>query len=237
MSESFSRALDALTQENGRGVDLSRPFVDALPIHGAAVSTLGALLGTETMSATDETAAKLDELQFDLGEGPCWDAMSAAAPVLEPDIRQRPVRIWPAFSDAVRSQDVGAIFAFPMLVGPLRLGAVDLYCSTPQQFSAVDTERSEALASAVSRLVLRRALTHLEQPEPLDPGSPFFRRTLHQATGMVIAQLNIPPDDARLVIQAHAFATGRSVQEVAEDVLARILDFSVVDGSMGGSDD
>ena len=236
MSERFSRAMDALTQEGVRSVNLSQPFVDVLPVHGASVSTLGTLLGAETMSATDETAAKIDELQFDLGEGPCWDAMAAATPVLEPDIRNHPVRVWPAFSEAIRSHDIGAIFAFPMLIGPLRLGAIDLYCSTPVALSTVDTQRSEALASAVSRHVLRRALTHLEQPDSLDPGSPFFRRTLHQATGMVLAQLNIPPDDARLVIQAHAFATGLSVQEVAENVLARKIDFAVRDGAGGPND-
>ena len=234
MPEGFDRAMEALTRNDGRGVDLAQPFVDVLPVQGASVATLGTLLGTETVSATDDQAARIDELQFDLGEGPCWDAMLAASPVFEPDIRNSPARVWPAFSEAIKSEDIGAIFAFPLVVGPLHLGAVDLYCSTPQGLSAVDTQRSEALTAVVSRLVLRRALAALDQPESLDPGNPFFRRTLHQATGMVLAQLNVPPDDARLVIQAHAFASGRSVQEVAEDVLARRLDFSVSDGSTGG---
>jgi hypothetical protein len=237
MSDRFDRAMKALTGEESRHVNLSQPFVDVLPIHGASVSTLGRFLGNETVSATDDQAARIDELQFDLGEGPCWDAMSTSAPVLEPDIRNRPVGVWPAFSEAIRAQGVGAIFAFPMVVGPLQLGAVDLYCSSPQTLSSTDTQRSEALALVVGRLVLRHALTQLDQPESLESASPFFRRTLHQATGMVLAQLNIPPDDARLVIQAHAFATGRSVHEVSEDILNRRLDFSVSDGSPGGSND
>ncbi|RLQ82829.1 ANTAR domain-containing protein [Mycetocola zhadangensis] len=229
--------MESLTRNDGRGADLAQPFVDALPVHGASVSTLGTLLGTGTVSATDQQAARIDELQFDLGEGPCWDAMLAAAPVLEPDIRNSPGRVWPAFSEAIRSENIGAIFAFPLVVGPLHLGAVDLYCSTPQGLSAADTQRSEALSAVVGRLVLRRALAQLDQPESLDPNDPFFRRTLHQATGMVLAQLNIPPDDARLVIQAHAFATSRPVQAVAEDILARRLDFSVSDSSTGGPHD
>lgn len=236
MPESFSRAMDALTREDGRSPDLAQPFVDALPVEGAAVSTLGALLGNETVSATNSQAAKIDELQFDLGEGPCWDAMASAQPILEPDVANRPTRAWPAFSEALRHENVGAIFAFPMLVGSLRLGAVDLYCSTPFALSPLDTQRSEALASAVSRLVLRRALAQFDQPDSQEPDNPFFRRTLHQATGMVLAQLNIPPDDARLVIQAHAFAAGRPVQEVAEDIVTRKLDISQTD-SLGRTHD
>ncbi|MFU8945436.1 GAF and ANTAR domain-containing protein [Mycetocola zhadangensis] len=237
MPEHFARAMKDLTHNDGAGADLSRPFVDALPVTGAAVSTLGALLGTETVSATNSQAAKLDELQFDLGEGPCWDAMNSAQPVLEPDLIHRPSRAWPAFSDAIRKEDVGAIFAFPMLVGSLRLGAVDLYSSTPRELTSLDTQRSAALTSVVSRLVLRRALAKFEQPEPEDAVSPYFRRAFHQATGMVLAQLDISPDDAKLVIQAHAFSAGRSVQEVSEDILARKLDFSASTDSAGGNND
>lgn len=223
--------MEALTRDDGLNADLSQPFVDALPVDGAAVSTLGSLLGNETVSATSPQAAKLDELQFDLGEGPCWDAMTSARPVLEPDIVNRPTRAWPAFSEALRNENIGAIFAFPMLIGTLRLGAVDLYSDRPQEFSSIDAQRSAALTSVVSRLVLRQALSKFDLHETEEPAGPFFRRTVHQATGMVLAQLNLPPDDARLVIQAHAFATGRSVQEVAEDILSRKLDFSTTDST------
>ncbi|AWB87872.1 hypothetical protein C3E77_02940 [Mycetocola zhujimingii] len=218
--------MESLTRDEGHNADLTRPFVDTLPVEGAAVSTLGPLFGTETISATNERAARLDELQFDLGEGPCWDALSTARPVLEPDVRNKPVRTWPAFSEALRQEEIGAIFAFPMLVGSLRLGAIDLYCTTPCALSAADAQRSVALAAVVSRLVLRQALDKFDRPDTHEPHNPFFRRTLHQATGMVLAQLNLSPDDARLVIQAHAFAAGRPVQEVAQDILARKLDLS-----------
>ncbi|MCP2032181.1 hypothetical protein L1277_002280 [Okibacterium sp. HSC-33S16] len=237
MPESFTRVLETLARSDGPDVDFASPFVEVLPVNGASVATLGDFLGTETLSATDKRAARIDELQFDLGEGPCWDAMLAAAPVFEPDLRQHPTRVWPAFSEAIQSEEIGAIFAFPMVVGPLKLGAIDLYCTAPFVLSAADSQRSKLLAAVVSRLVLRRAFTALEHPEPPEPSGPFFRRTLHQATGMVLAQLNIAAEDARLVIQAHAFSTGRSVQEVAEDVLARKVDFTISNATAEGQND
>ncbi len=44
---------------------------------------------------------------------------------------------------------------------------------------------------------------------------------------MVVAQLRVAPDDALLIIRAHAFASGRTVREVAEAIISRDIDFSV----------
>jgi AmiR/NasT family two-component response regulator len=52
-----------------------------------------------------------------------------------------------------------------------------------------------------------------------------MRREVHQATGMILAQLNVPATEAFFRLRAHAFATGRTVQDVAHDVVTRILDF------------
>src|SRR3954447_12620706 len=100
-------------------------FLRELPVSKTAVSTIGDLLGTETVAASDPTAARLDEIQFDLGEGPCWDAVRLRRPVLHPDLRTVNTALWPAFTQAVLAEDVRALFAFPLLVGPLQVGAVD----------------------------------------------------------------------------------------------------------------
>jgi hypothetical protein len=54
----------------------------------------------------------------------------------------------------------------------------------------------------------------------------FSRREVEQATGMVLAQMGISGDDARVVLQGDAFATNRPVRDVAADVIARTLDFT-----------
>jgi hypothetical protein len=43
----------------------------------------------------------------------------------------------------------------------------------------------------------------------------------------VIAQLGTSPDDAELLIQGQAFAEGRTMREVADDILSRRLRFSL----------
>jgi hypothetical protein len=231
--DAFADAMNALTGPTPSETALARPITDALPVSGLAISTLGDFLGNETVSASDDLAARLDELQFDLGEGPCWDAFGTGRAVLEPNIRQHPRGVWPAFSDAIRDHNVGAMFAFPLFVGPLQLGAMDLYSIEPKALSEKHTHQSAAFAAVVSRLILHRALeragSEREGEGDALPDTRYSRRTIHQATGMVLAQLGLPPDEARLVIQAHAFATGRSMQEIAEDIVNRRLNFSMRD--------
>jgi hypothetical protein len=224
--DAFADAMDVLTGPTPPDSALAAPITDALPISGVAISTLGNFLGNETISASDEIAARLDELQFDLGEGPCWDAYGTGRPVIEPNVQQ-PNGVWPAFSEAIRHQDIGAIYAFPLFVGPLQLGAIDMYSIEPKLLSDAHTRQGAAFASVVSRLILHRALERAGNDGDSQPETQFSRRTIHQATGMVLAQLNLPPDEARLVIQAHAFATGRTMQEIAEDIVERRLNFSI----------
>lgn len=210
---------------------LCAPFTRDLKISGAALSTLGDLVAPETVCASDGNAAHLDELQFDLGEGPCWDAVSNQRPVLEDDVRDAPRGTWPAFIDAIQSTPVRAMFAFPLTLGPLHVGAVDLYRKVPGQLADGEYARAVGLAATAARLVLRRILLSLS--EPADTAAPeYSRQQFHQATGVVIAQLGVAPEDAALIIRAHAFSTGRPVQEISEDILAFRLDFSE-EGSTG----
>ncbi|MGA0568320.1 GAF and ANTAR domain-containing protein [Rathayibacter sp. KR2-224] len=212
---------------------LCGPFTRRLRISGVAVSTLGNLVAPETVCATDGHAAKLDELQFDLGEGPCWDAVSSQQPVIEEDIRDSPKGSWPAFVEAIQSTPVRAMYAFPLTLGPLHIGAVDLYRKAPGVLADGELAEAIGLAETTARLVLRRVLLSLS--EPAEAAVPrYSRQQFHQATGAVIAQLGVSAEDAALVIRAHAYATGRSVQDIAEDILAFRLDFSAQGSAASG---
>lgn len=225
MTDAFQTASDALSDFDGDVSELARPFIEFLPVTGASVSTFGPLLDAETVSATDARAERVDELQFDLGEGPCWDALTTRSPVLEPNFAARTSSTWPAFSDAIKSERIGALFAFPLLLGPLGVGAVDLYSVEPMALTADQQRQTQVLSSLVGRILLRHAL-RLSDP-PTDR-SMYSRRLIHQATGMVLIQAGVTAEDARLLIQARAFAENRSMREVADDVVERRIRFTRV---------
>lgn len=195
-------------------------------VAGASISTMGGMLGAETLSATDPTIARVDELQLDLGEGPCWDALDAGRPVLEPDLLGSPRRYWPAFSPALRDQPIAALFAFPMSVGPFRIGAIDLYDVRPRELEEDDVAQVVQFAAVTGRQVLRRALQYTSIEEA-DLVPPHTRRVIHQATGFVIGQLGVAADEAELLIRASAFAEGRPMREIAEELVSRRRRFTV----------
>jgi len=212
-----------------RESSLCAPFLSVLPVTGAAVSVLAGVSGQSTMCSSDPTAARLDELQFDLGEGPCWDAMATRRPVLHADFRREQTDEWPMFRRAVhedpRGSGVQAVYAFPLFVGSLDIGAVDLYSTSRTPLQSHEVIDASELASVAAWQVLRRILSDTASDDAAGP-STYNRREVHQATGMVLAQLDITAEEAALLLRAHAFSSGRSVAEVANDIVERRLTFA-----------
>lgn len=226
-ASAFTRAQDAL-RSAGAGSDLCEPILSVIPVSGAALSVLAGPASQTTVCSSDDVASRLDELQFDLGEGPCWQAMSLGEPVLRRDVRTASAD-WPTFVDALatdpRTESVAAMYAFPLSIGDLDIGALDLYSQNTGDLAAQHVAEASNLAGIAAWQVLKRILDDAEGP--YDASSlGYSRREIHQATGMVIVQLDIDPEDAELLLRAHAFSSGRSVAEIANDVVERRLDFS-----------
>jgi hypothetical protein len=230
--QAFGLAVEELSNAHLNSTDLCSPFLRVLPVTGVAISTLGAPFGTETVCASDASAARLDELQFDLGEGPCWEALATRSPVLSGDVRHHGNPAWPVFTQTIDETDVGGLFAFPMVVGSLDIGAVELYSRHPRTLTGLEIADATMLVGLAARQVLRRTLLSHTMKSDHEADEGYSRRVVHQATGMVLAQLNVGASDALLILQGYAFSHTRTVREVADDVVARKLDFtSELDGS------
>lgn len=222
------RALAAL-HGGDNDPDLCASFLDVLPVTGVAISTVGNPFGSETVCASDDAAARLDEIQLDLGEGPCWEAIRTGSPVLVPDVQGTATTRWPVALQGLQAVGLGALFAFPMRFGTLDIGAVDLYTDVASTLSAEHQARAVALTTAVSRRVLQQALERAESDadgRPVTDAGRYSRREVHQASGMLAAQTGADVDDSLLILRGHAYAAGRSVRDLAADVVARVVDFT-----------
>lgn len=227
--ESFTTAVAALSSALERNTSLCAPFLDVLPIDGAGIATLGHPFGSETVCASNQLVARLDELQIDLGEGPCWQAQATRRPVLTSDTRDSSRDAWPVFAEAIQDDNVGALYAFPLIIGPLSIGAIDLYSVRTGGLSEKQVADATELASIAARQVLRCTLSDCEFRSRDDAGdavTEYSRRVVHQATGMVLAQLNVPAADALLIIRGHAFADNRPVRDIATEIVERKLDLA-----------
>ena len=61
-----------------------------------------------------------------------------------------------------------------------------------------------------------------------------FHYVVHQAAGMVAAQLDVSVGQALVRLRAYAFANDRSLTEVARDVVERTLRFGTGNGEAPG---
>lgn len=224
-----SAPIDASTPNSGTrreaGEDLCTRFVELLPVTGVSISVIAGT-GQSTIGASDPVATRVEELQFELGEGPHWEALRTGQPVLVPEIRTGEHSRWPVFAAAVRELEVGALFAFPLIMGAVTIGVVDMYHSAPGTLDVSTVSRALSLAASTAGAASRLAARSAGQDAPTTGATvPEMRREVHQATGMILAQLETTATEAFSRLQAHAFSSGRTIQYVAHEVVMRRLDF------------
>jgi hypothetical protein len=161
-------------------------------------------------------------------------AAATGSPVLVPDLHHSTEAArWPIFAAAVAEQtNVHALFALPLQWGVTNLGVLDMYRSVSGELS--QTQWRDAVSAAdVAALMLLGLRT--------DPGPGSFdsdaaagwldhssgsRAEIHQATGMVLAQLQVSATAALARLRAYAFVEQRLLGDVARDVVARTLIFT-----------
>jgi GAF domain-containing protein len=198
--------------------------VGLLSLTGAGLSLMvdGELRGSA--GVTGPGIASVQEAQFSLGEGPCVDAWAIREPVTESDLADRGLVRWPAFAQAARAAGVRAVFAFPLRAGGIRLGVLAAYRDRSGGLSGGEFADGLVLADVAVHVIL--SLQAGAAPDVLHEllgRQPGYWPQVHQATGMVSAQLGVSLDEASVRLRAHSFARGRKLQDVAADVVARRL--------------
>lgn len=223
--ERLARISRVVTAANGPhpARSICQACAAGLAVTGASI-VLSADGVATLLASSDGTAAQLEDLQGTLGEGPCTDACDTGRPVSEPDLAApRRVR-WFAFGPAALAVGAAAVFAFPLRVGAVRLGALTLYRGHPGDLSDDHHADAQEMANLVAHAVLQ--IQSEARPGDLSPDlEPLigYRAVVHQASGMVSVQLGIGVGEALVRLRAHAFAAERALSDVAADVVSRRL--------------
>jgi hypothetical protein len=179
-----------------------------------------------SLCTSNDMSDLIEQLQYTLGEGPCVDAYNDDWPVLEPDLAHPEKPRWQAFAPAAVAGGVRAVFGFPLQVGSVRLGALNLCRDRPGPLS--DDQHADALVmadiAAQAVLVMQGSEPGGELASELGAGAD-FHYVVHQASGMVAAQLQVSVREALVTLRAYAFGNDRSLTDVAKDVVDRKLRF------------
>jgi GAF domain-containing protein len=203
---------------------LCRVAARILPAKAVAVSLMTDRGPTGIVAALDEESQMVEELQFVLGEGPCWEAFQTRAPVLVPDVRGNAARRWPGYSAAVQGYGLRSAFAFPLQLSSAPLGVLDLYREQPGSLGEEALATSLALASIAAETLIEGL------GDPDDGAAPSGAEqalessfAIYQAQGMVMIQLGVTLGEAMARLRAYAYAHERTLESVARDIVVRTL--------------
>jgi GAF domain-containing protein len=159
------------------------------------------------------------------------DAYREDRPVCESDLADPVTPRWLGFTAPAVAAGVRAVFGFPLHTGAARLGALNLYRDRPGPLT--DEQHADALVmsdvAAQAVLIMQAQAPPGELARALEAGAD-FQFVVHQASGMVAAQLDVSIAEAMIRLRAHAFGNGRPLSEVAADVVARTLRFDTSTG-------
>ena len=216
-----------------RGVDAANRLCEAcvvlLDIDAAAISLVFDGANTGTLGSSGARARMYDELQFTLGEGPCLDSVLRRIPILIVDLGDPEEARWPAYRPAMLAHQIRGVYAIPVVVAGEFVGALDLFRARPGPLLATDLAGAVA-AAELAAIPLLDLLDGDLQAAVTDPNSNAWaelnkltRAELSQAIGMLVAQLEVEPALALILLRAHAYASGRSVTGIARDILDRRL--------------
>jgi len=178
------------------------------------------------LAATDGPAEALEDLQFSLGEGPCVDSSSTGRMVLEPDLALTAPDRWPRFTAGALDAGVRAIFTFPLQIGRVRVGVLEIYRDRAGPLDRGELAEAWAFADAATTVLLQRqAQGDAHEILPLLADAIENRTEVHQATGMVAVQAHVSLANGLMMLRAHAYAAQRPVVEVASDVVSGVVTF------------
>ena len=143
------RILGRLAASGAFGLETKRlceACAEVTGMSGAGLMLMSGDVPKGTICTTDEVSALIEQLQYTLGQGPCVDAFHEDRPVLEPDLADPGKPRWIAFAIPALAAGVRAVFGFPLQVGAVRLGALNLYRDQPGHLS--DEQHADALVMA-----------------------------------------------------------------------------------------
>lgn len=200
-----------------------RASAKLLGVTGVGVTLLDGARLFGQVGASDDIAVGLEWAEFALGEGPRAVAATSGRPVIDSDMVYAECR-YPLFAPAARALGANAIFTLPICSDSSVIGTLSLYNDAPGNLSRAQLARASMLAETAHAMIRAMASTcsPADVPDRLSHVGR-DREGVHQATGMISAQLHVSMADALGALRARAWAANEPLSEVSTAVIERRL--------------
>ena len=184
-----------------------------------------------TVAASDLRAAQVDEVQYELDQGPCLHAMRTGQRVSLDDTAagQR----WRGFSTRAAANGIRSCLSLPLNADGI-IGALNLYAPVPGAFTDAEVRRAEtfaASASAALALAARQASTTALTSQLR--AALASRAVIDQALGIIMAQERCSGTEAFAILRTASQNRNVRLRDIARDIVTSVGGEPPVPGPFG----
>jgi GAF domain-containing protein len=169
-----------------------------------------------TVVGTDPLVFMLDEIQYELDEGPCLTAMNEQHTVVVEDAESE--SRWPTF--IARAVDLGmrSHLGVPLALAGTTVGGLNLYGTTRQHVDTDQLTRARMLA-----VLAARAIGQAEREESLRSALQ-SRRTVAIAIGLLMERFDLDDEEALAHLNRLSQRSGLELSEIVEHLVKQSND-------------
>jgi transcriptional regulator with GAF, ATPase, and Fis domain len=208
------------------GTESIEKFVQALAVQAAQVVagslscgiTLRSGTQNTTVACSDEQATAVNDLQYQLLEGPCLTALADQALVRVDDLAAE--SRWPRFTPAAAGRGVRSCLSLPLMAQDAAVGALNFYSPQAGAFGAEETRRAEMFADpAAGALALGLRLVTYSQLVSQLRHSLTSRAVIDQAVGVIMGQERCTQDKAFAALRTASQNRNVKLRDIAREVV------------------
>lgn len=172
----------------------------------------------QTVTYSGELAARGDERQYELDDGPCLEALRTGTVVTVRDLADEDR--WGDYPRRALEAGVRSSLSFPLALGERGRGALNLYSGKADAFGDADQQAGRSCADQASgaltvawRMADReRAVEHLRR-------GMLTRQEIGQAVGLLMAQRKCTADEAFKLLQSASQRSNEKLRDVAHRMI------------------
>ena len=163
----------------------------------------------ESVAYSSDLILKADQLQYELEQGPCLDAVWADGVFIVEDMAAD--GRWPRWAPAAAGLGVGSSLSVHLFTDTA-LGSLNLYSLHPRGYNPVEVEAAKVIAAHASVIL---AYTRAEQQlwQAIDT-----RNLIGQAQGMIMQKYGITADKAFAVLRRYPQTQNTKLVVIAEQL-------------------
>jgi GAF domain-containing protein len=186
--------------------------------------------GTDTAAASCDEARYLDEVQRELGAGPCVDTMREGVEHAVADLRSDP-RWDGRLRPAAEHTGLVAVFATPLAAGGTTVGALNVFSRRPDGIDdeAATTVRTIA-APVAATLANARAYHQVARLGEQLQEALASRAVIEQAKGILMVRAGIDDEQAFALLRRTSQHQNRKLRDVAASVVGMREQLAARDG-------